>query len=150
MGAVVKKYKGDAVSFKQFEEIIKYFEKQKQPSREEVTLCSLKLVSTSVIFRYRRVSMSSILMAKVGSQGDRWNICCVPTLAKASLVKSSRNCSRHCSVMRMEWSEPPTSPTFYHRELCLPSRISNWLVGFQFLSSIQFTFSCFCNDLCQK
>ena len=71
MGAVVKKYKGDAVSFKQFEEIIKYFEKQKQPSREEVTLCSLKLVSTSVIFRYRRVSMSSILMAKDGSQGDR-------------------------------------------------------------------------------
>jgi len=37
MGAVVKKYKGDAVSFKQFEEIIKYFEKQKQPSREEIS-----------------------------------------------------------------------------------------------------------------
>ena len=36
MTFVVKKYKGDSVNFKHFEEIIQHFEKQKQTSNEEV------------------------------------------------------------------------------------------------------------------
>ena len=36
MSSVVKKYKGNGVSFKQFEEIIQHFERQQKPSSEEV------------------------------------------------------------------------------------------------------------------
>ena len=36
MSSVLKKYKGNVVNYKQFEEIIKYFDKQQKPSHEEV------------------------------------------------------------------------------------------------------------------
>ena len=36
VSGVLKKYKGNVVNYKQYEEIIKYFDKQQKPSHEEV------------------------------------------------------------------------------------------------------------------
>lgn len=66
MSSVLKKYKGNVVNYKQFEEIIKYFDKQPKPTQEEVgdlsTLSSISIIDC----RYRRVWPCLTLMARVG------------------------------------------------------------------------------------
>ena len=72
MSLVVRKYKGDAVNYKHFEEIIKHFEKLKQPSNEEVSIVrGSRAFKNGSVFRYPRVLTCLMLMARVGSHEDR-------------------------------------------------------------------------------